>query len=104
MQEQYVDKRGNGYWVTNSRISLESVILAFLDGLSPETIATECFPTLSLEQVYGTITFYLRNREEIDLYLRQMANEAQAFQQATHDAAFAQKLAKVRLETQLTTP
>jgi len=54
--------------VIGSRVSLESVIYPFLDGASPETIVDE-FPTLSLEQVYGVITFYLGNRAEIDTYL-----------------------------------
>jgi hypothetical protein len=53
---------------TWSRVSLESVIYPFLDGASPETIVDE-FPTLSLEQVHGVITFYLANWAEIDAYL-----------------------------------
>lgn len=42
---------------------------AFLRGVSPEGIA-ESFPSLTLEQVYGGVTFYLAHREEIDAYLR----------------------------------
>lgn len=53
MEKQYVEKRGDGYWIAGTRVSLDSVALAFLDGLSPETIVAECFPVLSLEQVYG---------------------------------------------------
>jgi len=68
MAREYVEKRDGGYYVVGSRVSLESVIYPFLDGASPETIVDE-FPTLSLEQVYGTITFYLANRAEIDAYL-----------------------------------
>jgi len=45
------------------------VVYAFRNGKSPETIAYDCFPTLTLEQVYGAITFYLANREEIDACL-----------------------------------
>ncbi|HTG57966.1 MAG TPA: hypothetical protein VMG63_00935 [Terriglobia bacterium] len=37
-------------------------------GPSPEAIVDN-FPTLSLEQVYGAITFYLANRPEMDGYL-----------------------------------
>ena len=62
MEKRYVEKRDGGYWVNDSRISLDSVVFAFLDGLSPEAIARECFPTLSLEQVYGAITYYLAHR------------------------------------------
>ena len=68
MAREYVEKRNGGYYVMGSRVSLESVIYPFLDGASPETIVEE-FPTLSLEQVYGTITFYLAHRAKIEAYL-----------------------------------
>jgi len=96
MEKQYVEPRNEGYRISGSRVSLESVIFAFLDGLSPETIVAECFPTLSLEQVYGAITYYLSHRQEIDAYLRQVDAEFEAFQQTTHDAEFSRKMAKAR--------
>jgi uncharacterized protein (DUF433 family) len=68
MAREYVENRDGGYYVIGSRVSLESVIFLFLDGASPETIVDE-FPTLSLEQVYGAITFYLADRAKIDAYL-----------------------------------
>ena len=102
MEKQYIEQRVQGYWVSGTRVSLESVILAFLDGFSPETIAAECFPVLSLEQVYGAITYYLGNRHEIDTYLRQVDAETKAFQQATHDAEFSQKMARVQRQMKFT--
>lgn len=101
MEKQYVDRRDQGYWISGSRVSLESVIFAFLDGYSPETIAAECFPTVSLEQVYGAITYYLSHRREVDAYLRQGDGEFTAFQQATRDPQFSRKMAKARREMQL---
>ena len=68
MAREYVESRDGGYYVIGSRVSLESVIGLFLNGASPETIVDE-FPTLSLEQVYGAITFYLADRSKIDAYL-----------------------------------
>jgi len=50
-------------------VSLESIIVPF-DGSSPEALVDE-FPTLSLEQVYGAITFYLGHCTEVDAYLKQ---------------------------------
>jgi Protein of unknown function (DUF433) len=50
-------------------VSLDSIVYAFLDGDSPETIA-HSFPVLTLEQVYGAIAYYLAHREEIDAHLR----------------------------------
>ena len=42
-----------------------------MDGYSPETIVAECFPALSLEQVYGAITYCLSDRRKMDAHLRQ---------------------------------
>lgn len=78
MDKQYVEKLDQGYWVAGTRVSLDSIIFAFLEGLSPETIATDCFPTLTLEQVYGAITYYLAHRSEIDAYLQQADAEFEA--------------------------
>ena len=65
----YVEKRDEAYWIARSRVSLDSVIYAFLEGSSPETIV-DSFDTLSLEQVYGAITYYLSHRSEVDAYLK----------------------------------
>jgi hypothetical protein len=41
------------------------VVREFREGQSPETIRSD-FPTLSLEQVYGAITFYLGHKDQLD--------------------------------------
>jgi uncharacterized protein (DUF433 family) len=84
--QSYVAYRDQGYWVADSRVSLDSVIFAFLEGLSPETIAIECFPALTLEQVYGAITYYLAHQAEMDAYLLKADIEFVALRQATHEA------------------
>jgi uncharacterized protein (DUF433 family) len=66
--KSYVEYRQDAYWVTGTRISLDSIIYAFRKGLSPESIVNS-FPLLTLEQVYGAIAFYLANRTDIDAYL-----------------------------------
>lgn len=58
------------YRVADTRISLDSVIINWLNGESPESIV-ENFDTLTLELVYGSLAYYLANREEVDEYLRQ---------------------------------
>ena len=70
MAKEYVERVGGAYRLTGSRVSLDSVVYAFLRGESPEGIA-QSFPTLSLEQVFGAITFYLAHREMVDTYLRE---------------------------------
>lgn len=69
MTDMYVDQHDGGYWISGTRVSLDSVVYAFLEGLSPESIV-DSFETLSLEQVYGAIAYYLRHRSEIDAYLQ----------------------------------
>jgi uncharacterized protein (DUF433 family) len=94
MIKQYVEQRDGGYWVVGSRVSLDSVVCAFLSGQSAESIA-QSFPVLSLEQVYGAIAFYLSNRTDIDAYLVQAKAEFAEMRQAARDAdpMFYQKLA-----------
>ena len=84
LAKQYIEQRDQGYWIEGTRISLDSVVYAFLNGESPESIAQN-FPLLSLEQVYGAITFYLANRELIDAYLREGEQEFERLQQSLRE-------------------
>ena len=34
----YVEQRDNGYWIAETRVSLDSVVHAFLNGESPESM------------------------------------------------------------------
>ena len=96
----YVEQHGAGWRVRGSRVSLDSVVAAFRDGLSPEAIARECFPTLSLEQVYGVITFYLANRAELDAAGQAMQAEGEAWrqQQRAAEPGFVEKMSQARRE------
>jgi len=66
MPAEYVEQRNGGYYVKGARVSLDSIVYSFKDGESPETIRQN-FPSLTLEQVYGAITFYLAHRDEVDV-------------------------------------
>ena len=74
MTQHYVEQHDSSYWVADARVSLDSVVYAFLEGLSPESIV-DSFETLTLEQVYGALAYYLGHRAEIDAYLRQAEAE-----------------------------
>jgi uncharacterized protein (DUF433 family) len=73
--QTYVETRDGDYFIAGKRISLDSVVYAFRRGESPESII-QSFPLLTLEEVYGAITFYLANEEAIDAYL--VADEAKS--------------------------
>src|SRR5690349_5782754 len=74
MAKEYVEKRVGGYYIAGTRVSLDSIVYEFLNGASPEAIQ-QSFSTLTLEEVYGGITFYLAKREEIDKYLEEGERE-----------------------------
>ena len=74
MAKDYVEERGGGYFITDTRVSLDSIVYAFLRGESPEGIA-ESFPALTLEQIFGALTFFLSNRDTVNQYLRQGKDE-----------------------------
>jgi uncharacterized protein (DUF433 family) len=68
--KDYVTQLDGAYRITDSRVSLDSIVYAWRDGLSPERI-TDNFPVLTLEEVYGAITYYLANQAEIAAHLTQ---------------------------------
>jgi len=74
MNKEYVIQVNGAYQIADSRVSLDSVVYAWLEGQWPETIA-ENFPVLTLEEAYGAVAFYLSNREAIDEYLREQKAE-----------------------------
>lgn len=54
--------------IKGTRVGIEIVIEKFLDGASPDEIRRQ-HPHLTLKQIYGTITYYLFNKETIDAYI-----------------------------------
>jgi len=58
--------------VGGTRVTLDTIIGAFLDGESPEAIADQ-YPSVSLSDVYATVTYYLVHRSEVDAYLSRRA-------------------------------
>ena len=97
MNKAYVEWRYNGYWIANSRVSLDTIVYAFLDAQSPESIA-QSLPVLTLEQVYGAIAFFLAHRAEIETYLERAKTDFDTKREASRkaDPMFYQKLADAR--------
>ena len=57
------------------RIGIETILFDYLElGLFAEDIAVR-YPTLSLEEVYATLTYYWRHREQVEAYLRAVDEE-----------------------------
>jgi uncharacterized protein (DUF433 family) len=68
--EEYFDfLRPDDIRLKGTRIGIESVLYEYVHrGRMPEEIAAR-FYTLSLEQVYATILYYLRNKEAVSRYV-----------------------------------
>lgn len=94
MEKSYVTKTGSAYRITGSRVSLDSVVYDFLSGLSPEAIV-ENYDSLTLEQVYGAVTYYLAHRAEVDAGL---ANNRAKFEALRLQARAAHPLLYRKLE------
>ncbi|KAB8319394.1 DUF433 domain-containing protein [Tolypothrix campylonemoides VB511288] len=58
--------------IKGHRIGIDNVIDYYLQGYSPEQILDE-LPSLNLEKIYATLTYYLHNRVEIDAYMLRLA-------------------------------
>ena len=56
--------------IRGTRIGIESVLYEYVHREQSAERSAGSYPTLTLEQVYATILYYLHNREEMDAYLR----------------------------------
>jgi uncharacterized protein (DUF433 family) len=70
----YLEDRNGGLYVTGTGVSLDSVVIRFQQGASPEKIV-QSFPTLRLSQVYGVIAYYLENEALIKEYVAEGERE-----------------------------
>ncbi len=67
--EDYFDfQRRDDIRIKGTRVGIETVLLAYLDGACPEEIQ-RTYPSTTLEQVYATITYYLANKDAVQTYL-----------------------------------
>ena len=56
--------------IKGHRIGIESVLYEYIyRERTPEQIVQR-FPSLSLDQVYATILYYLRNRQQVEAYIK----------------------------------
>lgn len=101
LSKQYVEQHEAGYWLLGSRVSLDSIVYSFLQGELPEHIV-QSFPTLTLEQVYGAIAFYLSNREVVDAYLKEGEAQLKQLRQASlkENSALYEKLSVAKAQRQ----
>jgi uncharacterized protein (DUF433 family) len=102
MPGEYVRTVEGQYLVGDTRVSLDSLVYLFREGMSAESMV-DSYPALTLEQVHGALAFYLGNRKEIDAYLAegQRAAESQHEQSRRTNAELIAKLQRARDASQI---
>jgi uncharacterized protein (DUF433 family) len=75
----YTDEHGR-MRVSTTRVLLDLIVHAYHQGQTPEHIV-QMYPTLTLDQVYLAIGYYLRHRQTVDAYIRRMETDAEQTQQ-----------------------
>jgi uncharacterized protein (DUF433 family) len=70
----YIEERNGGLYVAGTGVSLDSVVIRFQEGSSPDKIV-QSFPSLKLSQVYGVIAYFLENEKTISDYIAEGLSE-----------------------------
>jgi uncharacterized protein (DUF433 family) len=102
MPKEYVNYSEGAYRIGETRVSLDSLVYLFREGMSAESMV-ESYPALTLEQVHGALAFYLGNQKEIDAYLidGQRAAESQHAQSKQTNSELIAKLQRARHASQI---
>ena len=97
-QSGLLEQREGGYYIPGTWISMDSIIGLFKDGASPEGILRSFPLIVSLENVYGAITFYLANKEAVEAYLceQERLSEELAVKQSPLPESLSGKLNRAR--------
>jgi uncharacterized protein (DUF433 family) len=102
MQKDYVRNVQGVYRVGDTGVSLDSLVCLFREGMSADAMV-ESYPALTLEQVHGTLAFYLGNQKEIDSYLVEGQRAAQSHHEQSRktNAELIAKLQRARHASQI---
>jgi uncharacterized protein (DUF433 family) len=100
MSREFVELRDGSFYLIGSRVPLAHLVREFQQGEPAEAIRSH-YPTLSLQQVYGAITFYLGNKEEVERDIAEREREEDEFTK-THPAPphLKEKLERARQQLQ----
>ena len=69
MNRQFIERRDGSLYVSGSRVALAHLVREFQRGELPEAIRSH-YPSLTLEQVYGAITFTSLRRDNVLSWLQ----------------------------------
>ncbi|HUD98689.1 MAG TPA: DUF433 domain-containing protein [Bryobacteraceae bacterium] len=78
VNRDFNERRDAGFYLIGSRVPIDRVVWEYCNGEDPETIRSH-YPTLSLEQVNGAITFYLNHKDEVEQVMEERGREEDAY-------------------------
>lgn len=64
--------------IKGTRIGIESVLYEYIHREQPPEAIVSRFPALTLEQIYATILYYIRNRDKLDAYMKEWLEYGQS--------------------------
>jgi uncharacterized protein (DUF433 family) len=85
--------------VTGTRIGLEDIVEDYHKGRSPEEIVL-AYPTLKATDVYSVISYYLKNRDEVDAYIQEQYRRADEVKERLGINKASEEFKKTLLERQ----
>ncbi|MFN8481600.1 MAG: DUF433 domain-containing protein [Anaerolineae bacterium] len=104
--EQYLDfVAPDDIRIRGHRIGIDDVLYYYREGYSPDEILAQ-FPSLRLEEIYATITYYLHNRSEVDAYLARLNRwrEQRYEESRSNPSPLAERLRAIKAERQQDLP
>ena len=81
--------------VSKTRVTLDTIVTAFLEGLTAEEVATQ-YPVVPLGDVYSVIGYYLHQKKRVDSYLKRREKFAEKVRRQ-NEARFDQSGLRERL-------
>lgn len=102
MSKEYVSNVDGAYRVGGTRVTLDSLVYLFREGISTESMV-ESYSALTLEQVHGALAFYLANQAAVDEYIVEGQRLAEAEHRSSRESntELISKLLRARHETSI---
>jgi uncharacterized protein (DUF433 family) len=78
MAGDYIERRETGFYIAGSRVPIDRIVVEYRNGEDPAAIQSH-YPTLSLDQVNGAITFYLNHKDEVEQVMEDRSRAEDAY-------------------------
>jgi len=69
IEEYFEHIAPNDIRIRGTRVGIESVLYEFIHREQPPEAIVRRFPSVTLEQAYATVLYYLHNKQTIEVYL-----------------------------------